>query len=52
MINLRGSRFTDIMPENLASQLETQAFAYALGRQIEKLCAYADGVHIDRKSVV
>ena len=34
------------MPENLASQLETQAFAYALGRQIEKLCAYADGVHI------
>lgn len=46
MINLRGSRFTDIMPENLASQLETQAFAYALGRQIEKLCDYADGVHI------
>ena len=46
MIDLRGSRFTDIMPENLASQLETQAFAYALGRQIEKLCAYADGVHI------
>ena len=46
MIDLRGSRFTDIMPENLASQLETRAFAYALGRQIEKLCAYADGVHI------
>lgn len=46
MIDLRGSRFTDIMPENLASQLETQAFAYALGRQIEKLCTYADGVHI------
>lgn len=46
MINLQGSRFTDIMPENLASQLETQAFAYALGRQIEKLCTYADGVHI------
>lgn len=46
MINLRGSRFTDIMPENLASQLETQAFAYAMGRQVEKLCDYADGVHI------
>lgn len=46
MINLRGSRFTDIMPENLASQLETQAFAYATGRQVEKLCDYADGVHI------
>ena len=46
MINLQGSRFTDIMPKNLASQLETQAFAYALGRQIEKLCAYADKVRI------
>ncbi len=46
MIDLRGSRFTDIMPENMASQPETQAFAYALGRQIEKLCAYADGIHI------
>lgn len=46
MIDLRGSRFTDIMPENLASQLETQAFAYALGRQIEKLCHYADRVRI------
>lgn len=46
MINLRGSRFTDIMPENLASQLETQAFAYALGRQVEKLCINADRVRI------
>lgn len=46
MISLKGSRFTDIMPANLASQLETQAFAYALGRQIERVCAYADGAHI------
>lgn len=46
MIDLRGSRFTDIMPENLASQLETKAFAYAMGRQIVKLCTYADGVRI------
>jgi phage tail P2-like protein len=46
MINLQGSKFTDIMPANLASQLETQAFAYALARQIKKVCAYADGVHI------
>ena len=30
------------MPDNLASQVETQAFAYAVGRQIEKLCAYSD----------
>lgn len=44
MIKLSGSRFTDIMPDNLASQVETQAFAYAVGRQIEKLCAYSDAV--------
>lgn len=42
MIKLSESRFTDIMPDNLASQVETQAFAYAVGRQIEKLCAYSD----------
>ena len=42
MIKLSGSRFTDIMPDNLASQVETQAFAYAVGRQIEKLSAYSD----------
>ena len=42
MIKLSGSRFTDSMPENLASQVETKAFAYAVGRQIEKLCAYSD----------
>lgn len=42
MIKLSGSRFTDIMPANLASQVETQAFAYAVGRQIKKLCAYSD----------
>ena len=42
MIKRSGSRLTDIMPESLASQVETQAFAYAVGRQIEKLCAYSD----------
>ena len=42
MIKLSGSRFTDILPANLASQVETKAFAYAVGRQIEKLCAYSD----------
>lgn len=43
MIKLNRSRFTDIMPENLAEQPEVQAIAYAVGRQIEKLCACADG---------
>ena len=42
MINLNGSRFTSIMPDNLAGQVEIQAVAYAVGRQMEKLCAYAD----------
>lgn len=42
MIKLSGSRFTDIAPENLASQVEVQAIAYAVGRQVEKLCAYSD----------
>lgn len=42
MIKLNGSRFTAAMPENLKEQPEVQAIAYAVGRQIEKLCAYAD----------
>lgn len=46
MISLNGSRFTDILPANLASQEEVQALAYAVGRQVEKLCAYADGTRI------
>ena len=32
MIKLSGSRFTDIMPENLAEQPEIQALAYAVGK--------------------
>lgn len=43
MIKLNGSRFTAAMPEALKEQPEIQAIAYAVGRQIEKLCAYADG---------
>lgn len=43
MIKLNGSRFTVAMPENLKEQPEVQTIAYAVGRQIEKLCAYADG---------
>ena len=43
---LQDSRFTDIMPENLSGQIETQAFAYALARQVEKLCVFADRARI------
>ena len=42
MIKLNGSRFTDIMPDNLKKQVEVQALAYAIGLQVEKLCARAD----------
>lgn len=42
MIKLRGSRFTDILPENLSGSLEVQAVAYAVGRQTEKICEFAD----------
>ena len=42
MIELKGSRFTQILPENLSSQTRTQALAYAVGRQVDKLLALAD----------
>lgn len=42
MIDLKGSRFTQILPENLSSQTRTQALAYAVGRQVDKLLALAD----------
>ena len=42
MIELKGSRFTQILPENLSSQTRTQALAYAVGRQVDKLLAMAD----------
>jgi phage tail P2-like protein len=46
MINLKASDFTSILPTNLASQTEVQAIAYALGRQITSVCAYADSARV------
>lgn len=46
MIDLRSSNFTSILPENIASQKEVQAIAYALGRQITSICAYADNARV------
>ena len=46
MINLKGGRFTDLLPSNLASQTEVQAIAYAVGRQIDAICAYADNARV------
>ena len=42
MIELKGSRFTRILPNNLAGQTRTQALAYAVGRQVDKLLVLAD----------
>ncbi len=46
MIDIRAGRITDILPDNLSSQLEVQAFAYALHRQMVKLCDAADRTRI------
>lgn len=46
MIKLRDGLFTDLMPQNLASQTEVQAIAYAVQKQIAKLCDYADGARL------
>lgn len=46
MISLRQSRFTDILPANLAGQAEVQALAYAVGNQITHLVPMADGVRV------
>lgn len=43
MIELKTGRFTDLLPEHLRST-ETEALAYAVGRQAVKLLALADGV--------
>lgn len=42
MIELKGSRFTRILPYNLSGQTQTQALAYAVGRQVDKLLVMAE----------
>ena len=42
MIELKGSRFTRILPNNLAGQTRTRALACAVGRQVDKLLVLAD----------
>lgn len=41
MIDLKDSLMTDILPGHLETA-EVKALAYAVGRQIRQLCAYAD----------
>ena len=42
MIELKGSRFTQILPYNLSSQTQTRALAYAIGIQVDKLLVMAE----------
>lgn len=42
MIDLHGSKLTDILPSSFANNTETAALAYAIGNQVAKICAYAD----------
>ena len=42
MVNLNGSRLTDICPPSLADGPEMRAFSEAVGQQIAALCTYAD----------
>lgn len=42
MIELKGSRFTQILPYNLSSQTQTRALAYAVGCQVDGLLSMAD----------
>lgn len=42
MVNLNGSRLTDICPSSLADSPEMRAFSEAVGQQIAALCTYAD----------
>jgi len=46
MVELKGSRFTSLLPSSLASQPEVRAIAYAVSRQVDKLIERAGGAQI------
>lgn len=45
MIDLYGSRLTDVLPASMDSP-EMRAFSMALGKQIDALCKYADAARV------
>ena len=45
MINLCGSRLTDVLPASMDSP-EMRAFSAALGKQIDALCKYVDAARV------
>lgn len=46
MIDIKNGLFTDLLPDNLATQNEVKAIAYAVGRQVDAVCSYADTARV------
>ena len=46
MTELKDSRFTELLPSDLKNDTETQAFAYAVSRQVQQIIRFADAACI------
>lgn len=46
MTELKDSRFTELLPSDLKNDAETQAFAYAVSRQVQQIIRFADAACI------
>ena len=46
MTELKDSRFTELLPSDLKNDTETQAFAYAVSRQVHQIIRFADAACI------
>lgn len=46
MTELKDSRFTELLPSDLKHDTETQAFAYAVSRQVQQVIRFADAACI------
>lgn len=46
MTELKDSRFTELLPSDLKNDTETQAFAYAVSRQVQQVIRFADAACI------
>ena len=46
MTELKDSRFTELLPSDLKNDPKTQAFAYAVSRQVQQIIRFADAACI------
>lgn len=46
MTELKDSRFTELLPSDMKNDTETQAFAYAVSRQVQQVIRFADAACI------